>query len=72
MTFFQGSDEAVNFVVAQLRGEPLPIQQALEACSRTIAMLEQRIAIAQELLADQVVIQGLLTAALAEQQQPQK
>ena len=71
MNYWQGSDDVVNVVVEQLRGGPMPIQPALESCNPTIAILEQRIATAQKQLVDQGVIRDLLTAALAEQQQPQ-
>lgn len=67
MSFLQDNDVVVNLVVGQLQGEPLPIQQALESCSRTIATLEHRIATAQRLLADQAAIRDLLTAAAAKQ-----
>ena len=64
-------DDIVSFVVAQLQGGRLPIQQALEACSQTIATLEQRIAIAQKSLVAHEATRDLLLAALEAQQQPQ-
>lgn len=66
------NEEVVSFVVAQIQGEPLPIPKALEVCSRTIATLEQRIAIAQKSLAAHEATRDLLLAALEAQQQPQK
>jgi hypothetical protein len=65
-------DDVVSLVVAQLEGAPLPIRLALEACNLKIESLEQRIATAQRLLADQVSIRDRLTAALEAQQQQQK
>lgn len=72
MNPLQETDDVVSLVVAQLQGEPLPIQKALEACSRTIATLEQRIAIARRLLADQEATRDLLLVALEAQRQRQR